>query len=260
MKSEYKFHQYTKIEKGVTNSLIVDFLQEEAFQVSNVVMDCFLRKEYDKIAANIEMFIDSGLIINVTPNRWIPDSSSFIDTNSLFNQVYLEVENEADIPLVVKKMKDMPFSVIIQYGHKKRISPTLKNINIIRSEKLFTKCIEKNRKNGHFTVSSKLDYEFNKHYNSCWGRKIAVDKSLNVKPCIFSEIIVGNIINDRMKSIMSKLDFYWRLTKKTVEKCKDCEFKYLCFDCREIPFRKTQNVYSENPDCAYDPYTGEWDE
>jgi hypothetical protein len=44
-----------------------------------------------------------------------------------------------------------------------------------------------------------------------------------------------------------------------ITKCKDCEFKHICTDCR---------AYLENPDdqysaplkCGYDPYTCEWEE
>jgi hypothetical protein len=41
--------------------------------------------------------------------------------------------------------------------------------------------------------------------------------------------------------------------------CKDCEFRYICTDCRaylEDPY----NEYSKPLKCGYDPYTGEWSE
>ena len=25
---------------------------------------------------------------------------------------------------------------------------------------------------------------------------------------------------------------YWNMTKEDVEQCKDCEYRYICFDCR----------------------------
>jgi radical SAM protein with 4Fe4S-binding SPASM domain len=95
-------------------------------------------------------------------------------------------------------------------------------------------------------------------YNTCWGKKIAITKDNKIRPCIFSEIIVGDIQKNDIYDVIEKIRKYWTITKDKVEKCRDCEFRYVCFDCREIAMRKTNDLYGSNPYCGYNPYTGIW--
>jgi len=58
---------------------------------------------------------------------------------------------------------------------------------------------------------------------------------------------------------VEKIQSYWYLTKDKVEKCKECELRYFCIDCRELAQRESNgNVYASNPNCKYDPNTGVW--
>ena len=43
-----------------------------------------------------------------------------------------------------------------------------------------------------------------------------------------------------------------------IEICKDCEFRYLCFNCPEYNYIKTNDLYKKNPSCSYNPYSGKW--
>ena len=44
--------------------------------------------------------------------------------------------------------------------------------------------------------------------------------------------------------------------------CQDCEYRYVCFDCRPISEavagRNSNYLSSPYPRCTYNPYTGEW--
>ena len=51
---------------------------------------------------------------------------------------------------------------------------------------------------------------------------------------------------------------YWMLTKEKVTKCKDCELRYICFDCRETARKYKNYLYATNPNCSYNPYSGKW--
>lgn len=57
---------------------------------------------------------------------------------------------------------------------------------------------------------------------------------------------------------MIKIKFYWNITKEEVEVCKECELKYVCFDCREISLRAQGDLYAPNPYCLYIPEEGRW--
>ncbi|MFO7866267.1 MAG: SPASM domain-containing protein [Candidatus Aminicenantes bacterium] len=103
-----------------------------------------------------------------------------------------------------------------------------------------------------------LSYMYNSQNNPCWGGKVAITKKEEIKPCIYSRIILGKLKRDSIEDVFPKILEYWSITKKKIEKCRDCEFRFLCSDCREIAFRENKNLYDSNPLCNYDPYSGNW--
>ncbi len=74
----------------------------------------------------------------------------------------------------------------------------------------------------------------------------------------------GNIDKNRLDEAISQPGFkkYWNLTKDNIESCKDCEFRYVCTDCRAYTEGSAQNKagldISKPLKCGYNPYTGEW--
>jgi len=51
----------------------------------------------------------------------------------------------------------------------------------------------------------------------------------------------------------------WSINKDQIEVCKDCEFRYVCTDCRAF-ITDPDNRYSKPSTCTYDPYTAQWEE
>jgi radical SAM protein with 4Fe4S-binding SPASM domain len=112
----------------------------------------------------------------------------------------------------------------------------------------------------YFWVDS-WTYSRNKYWNSCWFGKAAVTGEGDVLPCVFArEQVVGNVKEENLTRIVSgeKMLKIWRLTKDQVEGCKDCEYRYVCQDCRPLAYGINKNVYEKSPRCTYNPYTGEW--
>ena len=52
---------------------------------------------------------------------------------------------------------------------------------------------------------------------------------------------------------------YWFINKDQIAVCKDCEFRYICTDCRAY-IENPEDMYSKPLKCAYNPYTSEWEE
>lgn len=104
------------------------------------------------------------------------------------------------------------------------------------------------------------------NYNSCLYKKIAIDINGNIKNCPAMCKSYGNIKDTRLEEALQHKDFkkYWSLTKDNIEVCKDCEFRYICTDCRAF----TEQSHSSNDGldiskplkCGYDPHTGKWQE
>jgi SPASM domain peptide maturase of grasp-with-spasm system len=95
--------------------------------------------------------------------------------------------------------------------------------------------------------------------NSCLHGKISIDKEGFVKNCPTSNISFGHYNETSFKQVLLDSNFY-KLTsikKDEIETCKDCEFRYMCSDCRII-VKDRENQYSKPAKCSYDPYVMEW--
>ncbi|MDR3565362.1 MAG: radical SAM protein [Negativicutes bacterium] len=100
-------------------------------------------------------------------------------------------------------------------------------------------------------------------YHSCLAGKIAVTAGGDVIPCIFARNqICGNILNSPLQDVLNGalLQQCWQTTKDQVEKCKDCEYRYACGDCRPLAqgSDSEKRWLSSSVDCQYNPYTGIW--
>jgi SPASM domain peptide maturase of grasp-with-spasm system len=104
------------------------------------------------------------------------------------------------------------------------------------------------------------------NYNSCLHKKISIDKYGNIKNCPAMPQSFGNIKESTLEEALNHTEFkkYWNLTKDNIEVCRDCEFRYICTDCRaytEQSHSNSDGLDTSKPlKCGYDPYTGEWKE
>lgn len=108
---------------------------------------------------------------------------------------------------------------------------------------------------------SRENYDRNRWWNSCWYGKAAVTASGEVIPCVFArKQVVGDIRRQSLSEIVKgeRMLSLWSLTKDHVEVCKDCEFRYVCEDCRPWAVGFTDSLCAKSPRCTYDPYAGEW--
>lgn len=98
------------------------------------------------------------------------------------------------------------------------------------------------------------------HHNTCLNRKIAIDTEGNIKNCPSMKESFGNIRDTTLEEAVNKPGFkkYWNIKKDEISKCKDCEFRYICTDCRAY-LENPEDIYSAPLKCGYNPYTCEWD-
>jgi SPASM domain peptide maturase of grasp-with-spasm system len=97
------------------------------------------------------------------------------------------------------------------------------------------------------------------HYNSCLNRKIGIDTKGNIKNCPSMSDSFGVVASISLKQIAASPEFQrnWGITKDQIEVCKDCEFRYVCTDCRAYR-QDPGSMISKPQKCAYDPYTATW--
>jgi len=111
-----------------------------------------------------------------------------------------------------------------------------------------------------FTINIKTFTE-SKHQNSCLNRKISIDTEGNIKNCPSMKKSYGNIKDTTLQEALDHPDFkkLWNINKDKIHVCKDCEFRYICTDCRAY-IENPEDIYSKPLKCGYNPYTGEWSE
>lgn len=98
-------------------------------------------------------------------------------------------------------------------------------------------------------------------HNTCLNRKISIDVDGNIKNCPSMQESFGNIKDTTLEEAINKPGFkrYWNITKDQVTKCKDCEFRHVCTDCRAYT-DNPEDIFSTPLKCGYDPYTCTWEE
>lgn len=101
--------------------------------------------------------------------------------------------------------------------------------------------------------------------NPCLAGKIAVTANGDVFPCIFARSMVcGNILQTPLRDVIrgAALQTCWHTTKDCVEKCRDCEYRYACHDCRPLAqgADAEKNWLAASPGCSYNPYIGRWED
>lgn len=104
------------------------------------------------------------------------------------------------------------------------------------------------------------------NHNSCLHKKIGIDIDGNIKNCPLMPESFGNIYHSSLEEVLVQSNFkkYWNLTKDKIEVCKDCEFRYICTDCRAYTERTHSSKegldISKPLKCGYNPYTCTWED
>jgi SPASM domain peptide maturase of grasp-with-spasm system len=95
--------------------------------------------------------------------------------------------------------------------------------------------------------------------NSCLNGKIAVDEAGEIRNCPSMPHSFGNAATTSLHAALAASGFRdaWRISKDRVETCRDCEFRYVCTDCRAF-VRAPGDAFAKPATCVYDPYTATW--
>lgn len=106
--------------------------------------------------------------------------------------------------------------------------------------------------------------QFIKNYSghSCWQGKINITCDGYITPCIMGNNFVDKKFNIKKNEIRQIIDEYlipkfWTISKDFIKECRDCEYRYVCNDCRPICAEK-DDIYFKGILCNYNPYLGEW--
>ena len=97
-----------------------------------------------------------------------------------------------------------------------------------------------------------------KKYNSCLYKKVFITGDGYIANCPCLPYTYGNIDEQDLdlKKIILSTSFQriWNLKKDDIYVCHDCEFRYICNDCRAF----IENILDKPCKCTYNPYTSKW--
>jgi SPASM domain peptide maturase of grasp-with-spasm system len=95
--------------------------------------------------------------------------------------------------------------------------------------------------------------------NSCLDRKVSIDARGAIKNCPSMPRSYGDVHRTPLAEVVSTDEFQalWKVSKDDVLVCQDCEFRYICHDCRAY-LTDPEQPLSKPAKCRYDPYTCRW--
>lgn len=96
-------------------------------------------------------------------------------------------------------------------------------------------------------------------HNTCLNRKVSVDADGHIRNCPSLPISYGHVEDTSIHEAVMRRDFQelWDINKDQIDICRDCEFRYVCTDCRAF-IEDEDDLYSKPSKCGYDPYTATW--
>ena len=98
-----------------------------------------------------------------------------------------------------------------------------------------------------------------KNFNGCLNKKVSIAADGTVRNCPSLSMIHGLAGENSIKDLVRAPLFQsiWGIRKDDITGCRDCEFRYVCTDCRA--FLSQDHSYDKPAKCGYDPYRGAWE-
>lgn len=151
--------------------------------------------------------------------------------------------------------------IVVNYGYTGALSYVIEKTIDFTTEKIHAEkhCGIINTRN--FSAPTTGNFFENKLYNGCLNRKISVDAQGEVRNCPSMPKSYGNIKSTSLEDVIRKKGFkdVWNINKDQIKTCRDCEFRYICTDCRAY-VENPDDLYSKPLKCGYNPYTATWEE
>lgn len=97
-----------------------------------------------------------------------------------------------------------------------------------------------------------------KNHNLGLNRKVCISKSGELKNYLTHRKSFGNVANVSISDVVTGLDFRnrWFVHNDMIEKCKDCQFRYVCVNNSDI--NEISGKYTKINECSFNPYTNTW--
>lgn len=182
---------------------------------------------------NIEIFIPEFLFEN-SFIKYLEDIENRVSS--------FAIHSVADESLIIEKYKRSKF-----YKQKK-IFFTSKIVNNLTQDHISKE---------NFIINMDFFCEAQK-YNVALNRKVCIDNEGNYKNFLAHKNVYGNFKDKTITELINDNDFKrkWFISNDNIDICKDCQFRYICFDNTDIEFNGS--TWEKVNHCQFNPYVNEW--
>lgn len=185
----------------------------------------------------------------------------FINTKA--NSIELVFEKETFNIKTFRELLVVTQLTIKVFGAKQKKTEFTKGFNKkVKSIQLLKKKLNINKKAKYdpnkFQILIKYFVEAQQH-NVGLNKKIFIGAKGEVKNYINHTKIYGNLVSDNLEDIIESKEFRkkWFIHNSLIEKCKDCQFKFICGSTSDIEIR--EDKFYKMEDCNFNPYTNTWE-
>ncbi|MFD2286169.1 grasp-with-spasm system SPASM domain peptide maturase [Pedobacter petrophilus] len=242
--------------------------------ITNVIIEYNENLNYDcqfiKQLFNLNV---SGLEIRCYHSPNLEKLGAFLETfnGTVLNHIKLILPYSSDLNIkVLEKLIKKNLRIKNFLIHSAPSDTTFKvykdSVQVIHFAQAINNCLFCGMiRSAYFTTNIELFTE-SQHHNTCLNRKLSITGDGLIKNCPSMQESYGNMLETELDNVLADKDFrkYWNLKKDDVAVCKECEFRYVCTDCRAFTEQTKKNNegldISKPLKCGYNPYTNQWDE
>lgn len=178
------------------------------------IKDIFIIQSYKHDYNNFLSLLDDNvhMILQIDLDKFNPD---LISDNIIY--IVLTPENK----------KNLFYNKIARLQDKKILPDFLTKGDEINSNL---------NKNYHFDFDS---FFHNLEFHPCLGKSLFISSKGNIYPCpMFRIYKLANTKNKDFLTVLKEIKFdivsIWKNNLDYIDRCKNCEFRYLCSDCRAL--------------------------
>ena len=237
---------------SITNALI-DFDEQSTHQLSTII---------PQLSALYCPTIELRFFYAPAITTLIENLELFKDTAFRCIQLIIGYHHDFSSENLAKLLRQNPRiqNITVHSTPASSITPKMHSKNIVfTNQKITSEACCGNISPYYFTTNISTFTEA-QHFNSCLNRKIGIDKRGYIKNCPSMNKNFGHIDNIPLKQVVENASFQklWNVNKDQVLDCQDCEFRYICHDCRAY-VADPNNELSKPAKCQYNPYEACWE-
>lgn len=243
----------------------IDFKWNSPFILENFILDTDVNSNHDyekiiKELSDINLRVLQLRFFNNAPFVDIEKLLTIIDLSNIRNVELVIPENrneQINWEITVEKFRKITALTI--YNSEKNSILTCDQASVIFSKSRIKNAAQCGIIDKEMFLCNMEFFNEAKNCNTCLNRKLSIDQNGEIKSCPSMQQSFGNIKETTIKDVLlnKELTRFWNVNKDSIDVCMDCEFRYMCTDCRAY-INDSSNPFSKPAKCHYNPYITKW--